>query len=65
MGSLFDGCDWLLDSDIAAVDVITKSLESFRIIQNEIVDPSDLSRPLYDILTGSCIITIHDGATRR
>jgi hypothetical protein len=28
----------LLDSDIAAVDVITKSLESFCIIQNEIVD---------------------------
>ena len=28
----------LLDCDIAAVDVITKSLESFCIIQNEIVD---------------------------
>ena len=28
----------LLDSDIAAVDVITKSLKSFSIIQNEIVD---------------------------
>ena len=28
----------LLDCHIAAVDVITKSLESFRIIQNEIVD---------------------------
>jgi len=28
----------LLDCDIAAVDVITKSLESFRIIQNEVVD---------------------------
>ena len=28
----------LLDSNIAAVDVITKSLESFCIIQNEIVD---------------------------
>jgi hypothetical protein len=28
----------LLDSDIAAVDVIAKSLESFCIIQNEIVD---------------------------
>jgi hypothetical protein len=28
----------LLDCDIAAIDVITKSLESFCIIQNEIVD---------------------------
>jgi hypothetical protein len=28
----------LLDCDIASVDVITKSLESFCIIQNEIVD---------------------------
>ena len=28
----------LLDSDIATVDVITKSLESFCIVQNEIVD---------------------------
>ena len=28
----------LLDCDIAAVDVITKSLKSFCIIQNEIVD---------------------------
>ena len=46
----------LLDSDIAAVDVITKSLESFCIIQNEIVDLvrffqtpiSDLNWQLHD-----------------
>ena len=36
--SLLMGVVLLLDCDIAAVDVITKSLESFCIIQNEIAD---------------------------